>query len=130
MSKISDQEHLDEAKKLGIPSSAIPFFDDIGAGICGAQTLFDGDSLKTVKNGYQPQTGIPALIDEILTPFLEQLHRDLSWQGDTVFTNSHGTKITIVDWPIDGSGATIQFDDDPPRKFSKKYILELYKNNK
>jgi lysophospholipase L1-like esterase len=114
-----------------IPISKIDdIFYDISVGICGSQK-FDINGERMVKDTkkfqkqYKPKTQLPNIIEGILNPFLEQVHKEYSWQYDLEF-RSQDTNIRIIEYKPFSDYAIIQYDNEEPTRVSKKYVKELW----
>lgn len=102
---------------------------DIANGICGSQMVLDGNMLVDKKRNikdYKPKTNIPKTINNLLTPVLEQIHKDGEWNNEDEFI-TRGEKIKLIYYSND-DWCKIQRNDNSIIKINKKYFRELYES--
>lgn len=102
---------------------------DIASGICGSQTVLDGDTLADKKKklkSYKPKTEIPKIINDILLPTLKQIHKQKKWNNEHEFT-TQGDNIKLIYWSCD-DWCKIQRNNEKIITINKKYFRTLYEN--
>ena len=118
---------LDEAKNLKLSELESDIFEDIGTGICGLQTLTNGEMLITTKKkckNYIAKTPIPKIINDLLAPLLDEIRMEKQWKGEIEFTTD-GTKITLIQW-LNSDACIIKYDGFSEIKVNKIFFRELY----
>lgn len=107
-------------------------FDDIAYGICSIQTLRDGTMLKSKKKelqNYKPKTPIIEMINNIVNPFLDELHEQYSWHGDWEF-DYNGEKIKLIEYPPQTDWCVIEYTSGNRCKINKKWFKKMYEGGK
>lgn len=121
---------MELTQELNIHDSVSDMFKDIANGICGSQTLLNGEMLKTKKskmNDYVAKTPISSIINDILTPFLDEIHKSRGWNGDNEFV-SGGSVIRLIHWELNDDWCMVNFNGNKEQKINKKWFRELYNN--
>jgi len=120
---------LEEAKILKLSEFASDILEDIGNGICGLQTLRNGEMLVTKKmkcKNYIAKTSISQIINDLLIPFLDEIKIEKQWKSENEFI-FQGTKITLIKWCKDDV-CIIKYDDEKEIMVNKSYFRTLFES--
>lgn len=81
--------------------------------------------MKRFKKQYKQRTDLPDVINDIVNPVLEKIHKEQSWHGELEF-KSEGSKVKIIKYEPGVDYAIIQLDERESIEVNKLWVKELY----